>query len=197
MNEKINAQLKFLLEVDKMKTVLRRNLIADSSRRENDAEHSWHFALAAMIMAEYAHTDNIDLVRVIKMALVHDLVEVYAGDTFAYDTEGYEDKEKREKDAADKLFSILPVGQAEEIRALWDEFEEIKTDESKYANSLDRFMPLLLNYNTEGHTWRLRDDITSKSVYKRMEPIKTGMPALWDTVCFMIEDSIDKGYLKR
>jgi len=197
MKENINSQLEFLLEVDKMKNVLRRNLVSDGTRRENDAEHSWHFALAALIMAEHAHTDKIDITRVIKMALVHDLVEVYAGDTFAYDKEGYEDKEKRELEAADKLFSMLPENQASEIRALWDEFEEIKTDESKYANSLDRFMPLLLNYNTEGHTWKLRDDITSESVYKRMEPIKTGMPALWDTVCFMIEDSIDKGYLKR
>ncbi len=197
MSDNLKSQLKFLMEIDKMKNVLRRNLIADGSRRENDAEHSWHFAMAAMIFAEYSGKDKIDINRVIKMALVHDLIEVYAGDTFAYDKEGYEDKEKREQEAADKLFNILPEEQGKEFRTLWEEFEEIKTDESKYANSIDRFMPLLLNYNTEGHTWRLRDDITSKSVYKRMEPIKTGIPKLWETVCFMIEDSIKKGYLKR
>ena len=197
MTEKLKAQLKFLVEIDEMKRVLRRNLIADGSRRENDAEHSWHFALAAMVLKEYAHSDKINFDRVVKMALVHDLVEVYAGDTFAYDKKGYEDKQKREKEAADKLFSILKDGQGEDLRRLWEEFEKNATDEAKYANSLDRFMPILMNYNTEGHTWRLRDDITSESVYKRMEPIKTGMPMLWDTVCEMIEECIKLGYLKR
>lgn len=197
MNDKLKAQLNFLIEIDEMKRVLRRNLIADGSRRENDAEHSWHFAMAAMVLKEYAFSDKVDISHVVKMALVHDLVEVYAGDTFAYDSEGYTDKAIREKEAADKLFALLPHGQGDFFRALWEEFEEFKTENSVYANSLDRFMPLLMNYNTCGHTWRLRDDITSASVYKRMEPIKTGMPKLWDVVCEIIESSIERGYLKK
>lgn len=196
MTDKLKSQLGFLMEIDEMKKVLRRNLIKDGSRRENDAEHSWHFAVAAMVLAEYAPA-KIDVGHVVKMALVHDLVEVYAGDTFAYDADGYEDKEKREQEAADKLFSILPQGQREEIRALWEEFEEIKTDESKYANSLDRFMPLMLNFVTKGHTWKLRDDITKESVYKRMAPIEKGIPPLWEIVEKIINESIKRGYLKE
>lgn len=197
MKENIKSQLKFLLEIDEMKNVLRQNLVANGSRRENDAEHSWHFALAAVVLAEHAKDKSISIDRVVKMALVHDLVEVYAGDTFAYDKEGYEDKEKREKEAADKLFSILPEAQGKMLRELWEEFEGFKSPESEYANALDRFMPLLLNFNTKGHTWRLRDDITSKNVYERMAPIKDGIPDLWETVCDMIEKSIELGYLKR
>lgn len=197
MTEKLEAQLKFLIEVDKMKGILRQTLTADGAKRENDAEHSWHFALAAIIFKEYAHSDIIDFDRVVRMALVHDLVEVYAGDTFAYDKKGYEDKEKREKEAADKLFSILDEEQGNELKGLWVEFEQNATPEAKYANALDRFMPLLLNFKTEGHTWKLRDDITSASVYERMEPVKYGIPPLWEVVCGIIEESVKRGYLKR
>ena len=197
MTDRLKAQIGFIMEIDEMKNVLRRNLIKDGSRRENDAEHSWHLAVSAMVLSEYAGEKDTDISHVLKLALVHDLVEVYAGDTFAYDTKGYEDKEQREKDAADKLFSMLPDGQSEEFRALWDEFEENKTNESKFANALDRFMPLLLNYQTKGHTWKLQDNITSESVYKRMEPIKTGMPEVWAVVEEIIEDSIRLGYLKK
>ena len=185
------------MEIDEMKRVIRRNLVADGSRRENDAEHSWHFAVAAMVFAEYAQSAQVDISRAIRLALVHDLVEVYAGDTFAYDKEGYETKNQRERDAADKLFSILPEEQGREIRALWEEFEDMETETSMYANSIDRIMPLLLNYRTEGYTWRLRDDINSESVYARMAPIKEGMPPLWEAVCELVEDSVKKGYLKR
>ena len=197
MTDRLKAQIGFIMEIDEMKKVLRRNLIKDGSRRENDAEHSWHLAVSAMVLAEYAGEKDTDISHVLKLALVHDLVEVYAGDTFAYDTKGYEDKEQREKDAADKLFSLLPDGQSEEFRTLWDEFEENETKESKYANALDRFMPLLLNYQTKGHTWKLQDNITSESVYKRMEPIKTGMPEVWAVVEEIIADSIRLGYLKK
>ena len=125
-NEKLRKQIEFAVEIDKMKLVLRRNLVADGSKREDDAAHSWHLAIMAMILEEYS-AEKIDVNRVIKIALVHDLVEVYAGDTFAYDSKGYEDKEQRERDAADKLFGMLEGEQSTEIRALWDEFEAVET----------------------------------------------------------------------
>lgn len=195
--ERFEKQLNFLVEIDKMKSVLRRTILIDKSRRETDAEHSWHFALMAFVLMEYAK-DNIDINRVIKMALVHDLVEVYAGDTFAYDKKGYEDKEKRELVAADKIFGMLPDDQGSELRALWDEFEAVQTKESKYANAIDRLQPLINNYKTEGHTWHAYGtSVTSEQVYKRMEPIKTAAPEIWGFIEFVIKDSLEKGYLEK
>ena len=194
-NEKLRKQIEFAIEIDKMKLVLRRNLVADGSKREDDAAHSWHLAIMAMILEEYS-AEKIDVNRVIKIALVHDLVEVYAGDTFAYDSKGYEDKEQRERDAADKLFGMLEGEQSTEIRALWDEFEAVETAESKYANAIDRIQPLLLNYLTNGHTWKL-GNVSSAQVYKRMDIIRTATPELWDIVEGVIRDSLKKGLLKE
>ncbi len=195
--ERFEKQLNFIIEIDKMKSVLRRTILIDRSRRETDAEHSWHFALMALVLMEYAK-DDIDINRVIKMALVHDLVEVYAGDTFAYDQKGYEDKEKRELEAADKIFGLLPDDQNRELRALWDEFEAASTKESRYANAIDRMQPLINNYKTEGHTWHADGAcVTSEQVYKRMEPIRTAAPEVWDFIEFVVSDSIKKGYLKK
>ena len=194
-NEKLRKQIEFAIEIDKMKLVLRRNLVADGSKREDDAAHSWHLAIMAMILEEYS-AEKIDVNRVIKIALVHDLVEVYAGDTFAYDSKGYEDKEQRERDAADKLFGMLEGEQSTEIRALWDEFEAVETAESKYANAIDRIQPLLLNYLTNGHTWKL-GSVSSAQVYKRMDIIRTATPELWDIVEGVIRDSLKKGLLKE
>lgn len=195
MNERFEKQLSFLIEVDKMKTILRRTLLADGSRRENDAEHSWHFALMAMIFYEYADRTRVDLSRVIKMALIHDLVEVYAGDTFAYDEEGNLDKEERERQAADRLFSLLPEDQGGEIRALWEEFDAMETADSRYAAAIDRMQPFINNYMTRGYTWSM-GDVNRGKVLCRMDMVRQGAPELWPFVEAVIADSIEKGYLK-
>ena len=195
-NERLSKQIDFLIEIDAMKNVLRQTLLADGSRRENDAEHSWHFAVMAMILQEYAYSPDVDISRVLKMALVHDLIEVYAGDTFCYDDAGNSTKEAREREAADKLFGKLPAEQGAEIRALWEEFDAMETPDAIYAASIDRIQPLINNYLTQGHTWK-KGNVTSDKVYKRMEPIRTGMPQVWEVVEFMITDSIRRGFLKE
>lgn len=196
-NERLNKQLDFLIEIDKMKNILRQTLLADGSRQENDAEHSWHLAVMAMVLFEYAYSPEVDLLRVLKMALVHDLIEVYAGDTFCYDDAGNATKEAREREAADKLFGKLPTEQGAELRALWEEFDAMETPDALYAASIDRLQPLINNYLTQGHTWKKNDIITSDKVYKRMEPIRTGLPQVWEVVEFMIQDSIRQGFLKE
>lgn len=193
-SEKIKKQIEFIITIDEMKNVLRRNLVVDGSRRENDAEHSWHLAVMAMILEEYS-ADKVDISKVLKIALVHDLVEVYAGDTFAYDVKGNEDKLDREIMAAEKLFGMLGDGQGDEIRALWDEFEAKETAESKYANAIDRLQPLILNYLTNGHTWKL-GDVHAPHIYKRMDIIRTATPELWHIVEGIISTSIESGLLK-
>ena len=193
-NEKIKKQIEFVLVIDEMKNVLRRNLVVDGSRRENDAEHSWHLAMLAMILEEYS-SEKVDIERVLKITLVHDLVEVYAGDTFAYDAKGNEDKLDREIEAANRLFGMLDPVQGAEIRALWDEFEAKETAESRYANAVDRLQPLLLNYMTNGHTWKL-GDVHAMQIYKRMDIIRTATPELWHIVEGIINTSIQAGILK-
>jgi len=195
MTEKLKNQLRFLTEADKMKNIARQTLLADKSREETDAEHSWHFALMAMTLFEYCGIDGVDLDRVIKMALVHDLIEIYAGDTFAYDVNGNESKAKREKDAADKLFVLLPDEQAVEYRLLWEEFDEMETPDARYASAIDRLQPFLNNHLTQGHTW-VKHGVAAAQVYKRMMPVQTALPALWEFVAFVIRDSVEKGYLK-
>jgi putative hydrolase of HD superfamily len=195
MDDKLKKQLAFIVEIDKMKSVYRLSLLMDKSRRETDAEHSWHFAMAAMIFAEYAD-ESVDINRVIKLALVHDLVEIYAGDTPAYDVQGYADKPQRETAAADKLFSILPEGQAQELHSLWREFEEMETPDAKYAAALDRFMPLLGNYMTDGHTWA-QNHVHEEQIYKRMAIIETAIPKLWPYVRQVIRESVEKGHVIR
>lgn len=193
---RLEKQIQFIVEIDNLKNVFRQSILISDRRRENDAEHSWHLAVMAMILSEYVKDDKIDLLRVIKMVLIHDIVEIDAGDTFAYDEKAYEDKEERETKAAQRIFNILPIDQAEKIEELWREFEEKETPEARYAASLDRLEPLLLNYFTEGHTWKL-PGVTSEKVYQRMAPIKDSTPEIWDCVVEIIEDSIKKGYLKR
>lgn len=196
MENRLEKQIRFLVEVDKMKNVLRQTLLVDKSRRENDAEHSWHFALMAMILFEHTDQSKVDLYRVLKMALVHDLIEIYAGDTFAYDDVGNESKTERENAAADRLFSMLPEDQALEIRNLWEEFDRMDTPDSQYAAAIDRLQPFINNYLTEGHTWKL-GNVTSGKVYKRMDMVRHGAPELWGFVEFVINDSIAKGYLTK
>ena len=193
---RLEQQMRFLVEVDKMKSVYRRTILIDKTRRESDAEHSWHFALMAMLLAEYADPEKVDCARVIRMALVHDLIEIYAGDTFAYDVQGNQDKRQRETEAADKLFALLPEDQAAEIRALWEEFDAMEPPDAQYAAAIDRLQPFLNNYLTQGHTWGL-GGVKSAQVYERMDPIRVALPEVWPFVDKMIQESIEKGYLEK
>lgn len=195
MEERLKKQLSFLIEIDKMKTILRQTLIANGTRQENDAEHSWHMAMVAMVLSEYA-AEEIDVNRVVKMCLLHDLIEVYAGDTFCYDKAGHSDKAQREARAADKLFAMLPEEQGAEYRALWEEFDRMDTPDSAFAAAVDRIQPFLLNYCTDGHTWKLVP-VNSDMVYERMAPVKTAIPTLWPVLTGMVEECIEKGLLPR
>ncbi len=193
---RLARQIEFLVEIDKLKQVVRQTWLMDSSRRENDAEHSWHLAMFALLLTEYATAPGIDLLRAIKLVLVHDLVEIDAGDTFAYDTVASQDKPAREQLAADRIFNILPSDQAAEIRALWDEFEARQTPEARYAAALDRFQPILHNYFTQGKAWR-QHGVTSDQVLARNRLIADGAPDLWNHVLDLIRDAVDKGYLEQ
>ena len=196
IDNRLKKQIEFAVEIDKMKTILRKSAIISEPRRENNAEHSWHFATMAMLLYEYTDTDKVDLTRVLKMALIHDLVEIYAGDTFAFDKQANLDKEEREEKAADKIFGMLPEEQGKEYRTLWEEFDEMETPDSLYAAAIDRLQPFLLNHNTEGHTWKL-GNVTKQQVYDRIAPVKTALPALWEFVETVIDDAIEKGYIKN
>ncbi|MDR1330195.1 MAG: HD domain-containing protein [Oscillospiraceae bacterium] len=196
MVEKLKRQLRFLSEADKMKNISRQTFLADNSRAETDAEHSWHFALMAMTLFEYRGLDGVDINRVIRMALVHDLVEIYAGDTFAYDIKGNESKAAREKDSADKLFGLLPDEQAAEYRELWEEFDLMETPDAIYASAVDRFQPFLNNYLTDGHPWA-KHGVSAGQIYERMAPVKTALPQLWEFVEYVIRDGLAKGYINQ
>ncbi len=192
--DRFRQQLRFILEVDKLKQVLRQTILLDRSRRENSAEHSWHIALTVLLLSEYAGDPKVDLFRVMRILLIHDLIEVDAGDTYCYDEQGRQDQAQREQAAADRIFNILPPDQAADLRALWDEFEARKTPESRFANALDRLQPFLHNYFTEGQTW-LANDIQSDQVKARMRPVNDGAPFLWNYVKTLIDDAVDKGFL--
>lgn len=192
---RLSKQLDFLREIDKVKSVFRNTVLLDKSRRENDAEHSWHMAVCAMLFQEYANYNDLDMGKVLKMIMLHDIVEIYSGDTFAYDPAGRETQTEREKLAADKLFALLPDDQSKEFRALWDEFEECSTPESKYAHLVDRFMPIYHNYVTQGLKWR-EFGITKSQVLNRNQNIKEGSEEIWNYVCEIVEDAVAKGYLK-
>lgn len=195
LSARLIQQMQFVVEIDKLKQVLRQTLLTNGSRRENSAEHSWHIALMAIVLAEYAPAP-IDLLRVIKLLLLHDLVEIDAGDTFCYDDQGNQSKAERETQAADRLFGLLPPDQTVEFRQLWDEFEAQETPAAKFAAALDRLQPLLNNQQTGGHTWKLHG-VTSDRVLQRMAPIQTGAPELWAVVQRVIDECIAAGYLKE
>ena len=194
LDEKLQKQLNFLVEIDKMKSIFRQTLLIDRTRRENDAEHSWHIAIMAIILQEHVAEDTVDIAHVVKMTLIHDLIEVYAGDTFAYDDAALANKEQRELEAADQIFSILPQEQGAEMRALWDEFEAKETKESRYANAVDRLQPFMNNHHTDGHTWRFGTVSTAK-VYKRMDIVREVIPVMWPYVEEVIADAVKKGFL--
>ena len=193
--ERLARQIEFLVEIDKVKSVFRQTFLTDGSRKENDAEHSWHLAVMAVLLHEYAASD-VDLSRVVKMVLVHDLVEIDAGDTFVYDVEGRREQAHREQEAAERIFAILPADQAGEIHGLWEEFEARQTPEAQFAASLDRVQPLLHNYFTQGATWRAHG-VTVEMVRKRNRHVADGSPELWRFAEAMIADAVARGYLAK
>lgn len=197
MTHKLQSQLRFLVEADKMKSIYRQAILTDMSRRETDAEHSWHFALTALTLYEYAADKSVDIDRVIKMALVHDLVEVYAGDTPAYDVAGNLDKEERELAAAERLFGMLPEAQGEEYRKLWLEFDEMQSPDALYASAIDRFQAYLImieTVNADGHAWA-KFNVTADKIYARMSPIRKALPELWSFVESETEKAVQNGYV--
>ncbi len=195
MPNRLDQQIAFILEIDRLKTILRRTLLTDRSRLENSAEHSWHLAMCAMLLVEYSPC-AIDVARVLKMALVHDVVEIDAGDTFCYDVKGNLDKAEREQRAADRIFSLLPVEQGAELRALWEEFDARETPESRYANALDRLQPLLHNCHTQGAAWR-KHGVTYAQIIERNRHIADGAPALWTYMKDLIDDAVSQGWLQK
>jgi putative hydrolase of HD superfamily len=194
--KRFKSQIEFILEIDKLKNVLRRTTLLDRSRQENSAEHSWHIALILLVLSEYADEDNLDHLQVIKLLLAHDLVEIDADDTYCYDEMGGRDQKIRETRAADRIFNILPPDQAQAFRALWDEYEDKDTPESKFANALDRLHPFLHNYFTRGHTWQ-KHGIRKSQVIARMQQVDDGSHPLWDYVSGLIDDAVEKGFLKK
>jgi len=194
-HERLEKQIRFILEADKLKEVFRQTLCTQSRRAENDAEHSWHLCLAVIVLSEHANAKGLDVLRVLKMLIIHDLVEIDAGDTFAYDTAGRATQHEREARAADRIFGLLPADQAADFRALWDEFEEKGTPEAKFAAAVDRFQPVLLNVSTEGAAWK-RHGVTADRVRARNASIAEGSAAVWDHAAKMIQGAVDAGHLE-
>lgn len=186
-------QLRFVVEADRLKSIQRRNTLVDDSRRENSAEHSWHLCLMALAFAEYAPPDT-DLSRVTTMLVVHDLVEIDAGDTFVYDEAATATQAERERAAADRIFALLPPDQARTLRDAWDEFEERRTAEARFAKALDRLQPMVINSRTGGGTWR-RYGITADQVLARVILIADGSPALGAYATALVEDAVRTGIL--
>jgi len=195
-NSRLAKQIAFAVEIDKLKNVYRQTLLMDGKRYENDAEHSWHLGIMVFLLSEYTGTRHLDVCRVLKMVLVHDLVEIDAGDTFCYDNKAAEGKVERERTAASRVFGMLPPDQASVFTELWEEFEARQTPESRYAAALDRLQPLLHNYNTQGAAWR-KHGVTADKVLERNRHIAEGAPELWTFAESLIKDAVEKGYLAR
>ncbi|MBD1870082.1 HD domain-containing protein [Leptolyngbya sp. FACHB-671] len=191
--DRLSQQIQFIIEIDKLKGILRQTLLVDESRRENSAEHSWHLALMAVLLIEYAPA-GVDLLSAIKMLLIHDLVEIDAGDTFCYDLQGNETKAEREIQAATRLFGLLPPEQSVELKKIWQEFEAQETATAKFAAALDRLQPVLHNQQTRGGTWQIHN-IHRAQVQQRVSPIETGAPELWPFVQKLLDDCVAAGYL--
>lgn len=191
---RLQQQIEYIREIDKLKHVLRQSFVMDASRQENDAEHTWHLAVMAVLLKEYAKEPLSDMTRILKMLLIHDIVEIDAGDTFAYDTAGHQDKREREERAANRIFGLLPQDQKDEMMALWLEFEDGSSAEARYAAAIDRIQPLLHNYYTEGVAWR-KHGVKSSQVLARMSSIQEVVPELYEYVVELIHDAAAKGYL--
>lgn len=194
ITERLKKQIEFMLELDKMKNLYRQTYVLGEDRKENDAEHSWHLALMAFLLAEHSNA-RVDVLRVMKMVLIHDVVEIDAGDTYCYDEEGYKSKAEREEKAAQRIFGLLPDDQSAEFYSLWWEFEENTTDDAGFANLLDRLQPILLNYEKGGISWQ-EHGIHKEQVIKRNSEFFYASDDLAELIKSVINDSEAKGWLK-
>lgn len=194
MNERLKSQLDFILEIDKLKQIYRQTYVSDATRKENDTEHSWHLAMMCVLLSEYANED-IDVLKTMTMVLIHDIVEIDAGDTYAYDNKGNSTKEERELKAADRLFNILPKDQADYFRKLWDEFEAYETAEAKFARTLDNMQPMMLNDATGGKAWR-EHGVHIDQCMGRNKKTHEGSEKLWEVCKEMLEKNVKKGNIK-
>lgn len=191
---RLARQIEFIVECDKLKDIFRRTQLTQTRRAENDAEHSWHLCLCVIVLAGHANDPKLDVLRVLKMVILHDLVEIDAGDTFAYDTVRMAGQHEREALAADRIFSLLPPDQAREFRGLWDEFEARETAEAKFAAAVDRFQPMLLNCRTQGGAWQ-KHGITHDRVVARNRHIAEGCEPLWRYADQMLHEAVAAGHL--
>jgi putative hydrolases of HD superfamily len=196
ISDRLQQQIRFIIEADKLKEIFRQTVVTQSRRAENDAEHSWHLTLLVIVLAEHSNVPQLDVLKVLKMLIIHDLVEIDAGDTFAYDTARMADQHEREARAADRIFGLLPTDQALDFRAHWDEFEERKTPEARFAAAVDRFQPMLLNCLTQGAAWQ-RHGVTSDRVIARNRHIAEGSTELWEYAAQMIADAVAAGHLAK
>lgn len=195
MNKRLEEQLAFSLEIDKVKNVFRQTHLSEHGRNENDAEHSWHMAVMAYLLREYAN-ETVEIAKVMLMCLIHDIVEIDAGDTYAYDEEGLQTQKAREDAAKERIFSILPEDQGKELLELFDEFEANETAESRFAHAMDNLQPLILNNSNGGGDWR-EHNVTAEQVYKRQGKTKLGSEALYAITEQIIQDNIQKGNLRE
>ena len=195
MDNRIEKQLAFALEIDKLKNIFRQTHLSQNGRNENDAEHSWHMAIMAYLLREYAN-EKVDIAKVMLMCLVHDIVEIDAGDTYAYDDKGLQTQKAREDAAKNRIFSILPKEQADELIRLFDEFEACESAEAKFAHAVDNMQPLILNNSNNGGDWR-EHGVTAKQVYKRQIKTKLGSDKLFEVADKIIKDNVQKGSLKE
>ena len=195
MNERLKKQLDFVLEIDKEKNIFRQTHLSSHGRRENDAEHAWHMSVMAYLLKEYAN-EEVDIARVMMMCLIHDIVEIDAGDTYAYDEEGLKTQKERENAAKERIFSLLPEDQKEELTALFDEFEAAETPESRYAHAMDNMQPLILNNSNNGGDWK-EHDVCAEQVYKRQKQTRYGSEVLFQAADEILQENIRKGNLKQ
>ena len=195
MNERLKKQLDFVLEIDKEKNIFRQTHLSSHGRRENDAEHAWHMSVMAYLLKEYAN-EEVDIARVMMMCLIHDIVEIDAGDTYAYDEEGLKTHKERENAAKERIFSLLPEDQKEELTALFDEFEAAETPESRYAHAMDNMQPLILNNSNNGGDWK-EHDVCAEQVYKRQRQTRYGSEVLFQAADEILQENIRKGNLKQ
>jgi putative hydrolase of HD superfamily len=191
---RLEQQMAFVVEADKLKSVRRQTLLMDRSRHENPAEHSWHLALMAFLLAEHANAPGLDLLKVVRMVILHDLVEIDAGDTFCYDAEGVQDQHLRERRAADRIFGLLPEDQAASFRSAWEEFEAGETPEAQFAAAIDRIQPMLNNLHTGGASWQ-RHGVRKAQVQERNAGGRAGSTALWAYAERLIEEAVRRGIL--
>ncbi|HEV7350094.1 HD domain-containing protein [Telluribacter sp.] len=193
--DQLLKQIEFIKEIDKLKYIVRKTKLLNSDRHENDAEHSWHLAMMAIILSEHSNTP-IDVLRVVKMLLIHDIVEVDAGDTFIYDTQKSHDNTQEERQAAERIFGLLPDDQANELIAIWEEFEEQVTNEAKFARAMDRLEPLLQNVSNNGGTWN-EFGISYDKVFHKKQVIKQGSSRVWEYAEQLLNESVERGILKK